>query len=381
VPEHLDRLSDSLARDTSRRGFLARVGGALMAVTAARTVGTMIEPGESDAFHFCGHTFTTGSCPHPTGLPRIDSRGFPLDASDGHSIDDLGRAVDEAGLPVDEQGEVLRGPRRPAAAARARTRICDRVQSIYGIRTSTTAPGTAAAGKVRKLVDCCSPHNSRINGDAALTGYCYGGRKVFCVQYYDTKVPFDGGGSGGGGPHDRSHRDLLALRLSVIGRSAHGPHGRPPDTLFACAAFVPGAIARRHCDLRFLAVVGGLIHGAGGRDPYLVAAAIAALAAVLEVRGTRIVPQIRRQLPEHWRRAMPMPGRSGALRRSPRHRASPPSSCRSVVWALAGLSLALGDPVLGLVIGAASGLAGRSRSSRSRRWRAPVGDPGERADV
>jgi hypothetical protein len=73
VPEHLDRISDSLARDSSRRGFLARVGGALMAITAARTVGSLIEPGESDAFHFCGHTFTTGSCPHPTGLPRIDS--------------------------------------------------------------------------------------------------------------------------------------------------------------------------------------------------------------------------------------------------------------------------------------------------------------------
>ena len=80
VPEHLDRLTDSLARDTSRRGFLARVGGALVALTAARTVGSLIEPGDSEAFHFCGHTFTTGSCPHPTGLPRIDSRGFPLRA-------------------------------------------------------------------------------------------------------------------------------------------------------------------------------------------------------------------------------------------------------------------------------------------------------------
>ena len=74
--------SDAIARDTSRRGFLARVGGALVALTAARTVGTLIEPGDSEAFHFCGHTFTTGSCPHPTGLPRIDSRGFPLAADE-----------------------------------------------------------------------------------------------------------------------------------------------------------------------------------------------------------------------------------------------------------------------------------------------------------
>ena len=33
------------------------------------------------------------------------------------------------------------------------------------------------------------PPQRRINGDAALTGYCYGGRKVFCVTYYQTHVP------------------------------------------------------------------------------------------------------------------------------------------------------------------------------------------------
>jgi hypothetical protein len=30
---------------------------------------------------------------------------------------------------------------------------------------------------------------NRINGDRALTGYCYRGRKVFCVMYFQTKVP------------------------------------------------------------------------------------------------------------------------------------------------------------------------------------------------
>ena len=42
---------------------------------------------------------------------------------------------------------------------------------------------------MRKLTDCCSQHDRRINGDAALEGYCYQGRKVFCVMYYQTKVP------------------------------------------------------------------------------------------------------------------------------------------------------------------------------------------------
>ncbi len=44
-------------------------------------------------------------------------------------------------------------------------------------------------GRVRKLVDCCTEGNRRINGDKALTGYCYRKRKVFCVMYYQTKVP------------------------------------------------------------------------------------------------------------------------------------------------------------------------------------------------
>ena len=190
VPEHLDRFTDSLARDTSRRGFLARVGGALVALTAARTVGTLIEPGESEAFHFCGHTFTTGSCPHPTGLPRIDSRGFPLRASDGQPIDDIGRPVNEAGQPVDDDGQpaarrATAGRCRPApadAALRAgrgdlRLQLPHRRLLVPLLRRQ----GPPAARLLRPS------RNTRINGDAALTGYCYGGRKVFCVQYYDTR--------------------------------------------------------------------------------------------------------------------------------------------------------------------------------------------------
>ena len=34
-------------------------------------------------FGFCGHTWTTGSCPSPYRLPRIDARGFPVRPSDG----------------------------------------------------------------------------------------------------------------------------------------------------------------------------------------------------------------------------------------------------------------------------------------------------------
>ena len=41
---------------------------------------------------------------------------------------------------------------------------------------------------MRKLVDCCTTDSRRINGDRAVKGYCYKGRKVFCVMYFQTKV-------------------------------------------------------------------------------------------------------------------------------------------------------------------------------------------------
>jgi hypothetical protein len=187
---HLERAADALATNTSRRGFLARVGGAMVALTAGRTVGSLIAPGDSEAFHFCGHTYTTGSCPHPAGLPRIDSRGFPLRAGDGHPIDDVGRPVNDAGQAVDGEGQPLRDPDGRTLPPAPRHRVCDRVQDIYGINTRVDGAWyRCCGGKVRKLTDCCSHHSRRVNGDAALTGYCYGGRKVFCVMYYDTKVP------------------------------------------------------------------------------------------------------------------------------------------------------------------------------------------------
>src|SRR5437588_8797497 len=97
-----DRLSDRLTRSTSRRGFLERVGRLLVGATAAPTLAAALAPQEAEAFHFCGHTFTTGSCPHPTGLPRVDSRGLPLRARDGRPVDDLGRPIDGAGRPVND---------------------------------------------------------------------------------------------------------------------------------------------------------------------------------------------------------------------------------------------------------------------------------------
>lgn len=182
-------LSDRLAAGTSRRGFLSRVSGAVLGLTGASTVGGMVAPGEAEAYHFCGHIYTTDSCPHPTGIPRIDSRGFPLRAADGHRVDDLGRLIGRDGRAVDEDGRRLTdADGRPLPVA-TRTRVCDAVSDRFDISTAVDGAWyRCCGGRIRKLVDCCSPNPRRINGDASLTGYCYKGRKVFCVMYFQTKV-------------------------------------------------------------------------------------------------------------------------------------------------------------------------------------------------
>jgi hypothetical protein len=174
-------------RSTSRRGFLARVGAALVAAAA----GGSVRPGDADAYHFCGHIFTTDSCPHPTGLPRIDAHGFPLRARDGKPVDNLGRPVDGRGRPVDERGRLLQDPDGRPLPPAPRTRVCvDAVREEFGFRTWVDGSWyRCCGGHIRKLVDCCSYNRIRINGDRALAGYCYRDRKVFCVLYYDTKVP------------------------------------------------------------------------------------------------------------------------------------------------------------------------------------------------
>jgi hypothetical protein len=181
---------EGIAGNTSRRGFVARIGAAMMAATAGSVVGRAVKPGDAEAYHFCGHTYTTGSCPHPTGTPRIDASGYPLDATSGHPVDNLGRRVNRKGYPVNGEGDVLKDPDGRPLPPSPRTKVCDETARRYNIGTNVDGAWyRCCGGTVRKLTDCCSHNSRRINGDAALTGYCYSGRKVFCVMYFQTKVP------------------------------------------------------------------------------------------------------------------------------------------------------------------------------------------------
>jgi hypothetical protein len=189
MPDTLAR-TERLATRTSRRGLLARVGRVLVAGTAGGVVAKAIRPGEAEAFHFCGHIYTTASCPHPTGLPRIDANGFPLRGKDGAPVDDLGRRIDRQGRPVDEHGHLLTDPTGRPLPVAPRTTVCATAAAVYGFEPHIDGSWHRCChGHVRKLVDCCGYVSRRINGDTALTGYCYSGRKVFCVTYFQTKIP------------------------------------------------------------------------------------------------------------------------------------------------------------------------------------------------
>jgi hypothetical protein len=187
------RALEGIASSSSRRGFLSRVGAGMAAVTAGGVVAKLIAPGDARANHFCGHTFTTESCPHPLGpeLPRIDRAGYPVDPRDGKPVDTLGRRVNGHGEPVDSGGRALHDPDGRPLPPAPRTKLCqEKVAREFDFTTHVDGGWyRCCEGQVRKLVDCCSQNDKRINGDEALEGYCYEGRKVFCVMYFDTKVP------------------------------------------------------------------------------------------------------------------------------------------------------------------------------------------------
>ena len=193
-------LSRRLAGSATRRSFLATVAAAALAMVGAapaasqgrrrRVVrGTRLT--HEGWYGFCGHTWTTGSCPSPYELPRIDARGFPLRPHDGLPIDNLGRPIDALGRPVDRAGNPLLAPDGSPLTPAPRTRICeDWVPERHGVETRTQGAWYRCCNnQIRKLADCCSTSRVRINGDASLRGYCRPGRRVYCVMYVDTGVP------------------------------------------------------------------------------------------------------------------------------------------------------------------------------------------------
>jgi hypothetical protein len=139
--------------------------------------------------------------------------------------------------------------------------------------------------------------------------------------------------------------------IETIGPTGHT--GGRWVTPAACLTFLPGAVAGGIVTFGGLALAGAVLPG--GWLAYAIAAAVALLAAIAEARGSRIAPQIRRQLPEHWRRVMPMP-LAAALYGVLLGLGFTTFVLTFGVWALAGISLALGEPAVGLAVGLGFGV-------------------------
>src|SRR5207247_1611308 len=80
-----------LAKRTSRRSFLGLLGRGAVAVAGGSFVAAALDPQRAEAFHICGHIYTTGSCPHPYyPNTRLDHYGYAVHPEYGYPVDDDG---------------------------------------------------------------------------------------------------------------------------------------------------------------------------------------------------------------------------------------------------------------------------------------------------
>ena len=179
------------SQGSSRRGFLERLGGAVIALAGAAqpsprpccptrrrrtrtSAATPTRPATARRRPGCrGSTAAAIRCARATACRSTTSGG---------------RSTPK-GQPVDAHGHVADAtPTGCRCAPAPRTKTCETAGDDYGIKLSARrlvvsllrrhacgASATAAATT-----------NVRVNGDAALVGYCYPGHHVFCVTYFET---------------------------------------------------------------------------------------------------------------------------------------------------------------------------------------------------
>ena len=169
----VERASVGLAERTTRRSFFGRVGRTVVALVGGPFVAVALSSERAEAFHLCGHLYTTGSCPHPYApKTRVDKYGYPIHPKWGY--------------PVDDKGDIY------TSRSQTRRKICEEVVPERYPSTGKPRYGggwrRCCNGRMRRIADCCSYSRTRINGDASVTGYCYRGTRVFCIGYRDTNV-------------------------------------------------------------------------------------------------------------------------------------------------------------------------------------------------
>jgi hypothetical protein len=169
----VERAGTELARRTSRRSFLGRLGRAVVALAGGPMVAVALAPERAEAYHICGHLFTTGSCPHPYAPnSRTDGFGFPVHPVYGYAVDDGGMIY--------------------LSARQSRRKVCQTVvpERYTFVRNPRYGGGWSRCcnGRIRHIQDCCSPSTIRINGDGSVRGYCHRSLRVFCITYQELTV-------------------------------------------------------------------------------------------------------------------------------------------------------------------------------------------------
>src|SRR5687768_2798577 len=149
-----ERASTALAQRSSRRPSLGKRGQGVVALVGGQFVAVALAPDRAEAYHICGHTYTTGSCPHPySPLSRVDKYGYPLHP--------------EHGYPVDDNGDLYKSRKQ------RRRKMCEQVvpEKYPYVRQPAQGGGWSRCcnGRIRTIYDCCAYTNRRINGDGAVT--------------------------------------------------------------------------------------------------------------------------------------------------------------------------------------------------------------------
>ena len=382
----ISRALEGLASSSSRRGFLARVGKGMAALTAAGAVSKLVEPGEADGFHFCGHIYTTDSCPHPLGTdaaadrPRRVTRSSPRPASrsttsGGGSTSGASRSTRAAGRSATPTAGRCRR-RRGRSSARRRPPA-----STASARRSTAAGTAAAAGRSASSSTAAraATSGSTATPRSRATATRAARSSASCTS---TRTC----------PAERSAVEPLLIALALAGLLVGATGTWSPCGFSMIETIGPtGHTGGAADDARRLrrpsppspSLGGALTFGAArprsarrcpgpGAPRLRLAAAVALAAAYAEARGLPIVPQVRRQLPIGWRRRVPMPLAAagyGVLLGL----GFTTFVLSYGVWALMGVSLALGDPTAGLVAGRRLRRRPGAADRRPRAARRPAG--------
>ena len=184
-------IGESLALSTSRRGFLARPSRLLALLAGGGAVAALVRPGEADA----SASVATSTRPIPARIRRDCPVSTPR--ASRFAPPTVTGSTTSGGRPTLRGSQSMRTVRRSwtqraCRCLRRRAVVSARTSSrrgSHGLRTSTVPGIAAAAAMCANSSTAARGPPRRINGDAALTGYCYAGRRVYCVMYYDTKIP------------------------------------------------------------------------------------------------------------------------------------------------------------------------------------------------